>query len=151
MIDPSSSEYGRPFPADDLTCQTLAALRHPAARNRMRELAIGPEAFDWSPERVLAAAMMAERSFTSEELALLERDDGRHATWRTVVTRSMEQDAAVRAVNRFAALRVRWWFPRWLAWVADGIAGGQPLAWADEELVWLRNQLAPVIQQESRP
>ena len=54
----------RPLPGDDLTCFALAALRHPEPRARLRELGIGPEAFEFSEERAIARALLSERAFT---------------------------------------------------------------------------------------
>ncbi len=140
----------RPLPGDSLTCNTLAALRFRAARDRMRALGIGPEAFAWTPERTIATALMSERPFNARERALLERDDGRFLPWTHAICRSLNEEWAVEVIDQFAADRLRWWYPRWLIWLGRGIREGQPLSWADREMDWIRQLIAPVIRAEER-
>ena len=141
----------RPLPADDLTCYTLAALRFPEARARFRELGIGPEAFEFSDERAIAAALLGERPFDDSVNRLLDRDDGRHLPWRGAIGWTLDQEHAVDIVNRFAAARARAWFPRLVNWALEGLAQGRPLSWVARELEWALLQVRPVMQAEGRP
>ena len=141
----------RPLPGDFLTCHTLAALIHKSARDRMHDLGIGPEAFEYTEERTIASALMAERDFTSEERLLLDRDDGQHIPWRLAIRWHLDPVWAVEVVDRFAAARARWWFPLWLMGIRQGIALGRPLSWAVQELVLVLQHVRPVANAVGRP
>lgn len=141
----------RPMPGDDLTCFTLAALKRPEGRARMRELAIGVEAFEFCEERTIAAALLAERELAYEEAALLALDDGRHLPWGMAIGWTMSPERAVRTVERFATARAVWWLPRWLAWISEGLCAGRPLSWAVRELDALLACLRPLIAAEVTP
>jgi hypothetical protein len=123
-------------PADDLTCQTLAALLWDAGRARFRALGLGPEVFDDGDAAMIAGVLLAERAFTQAECRVLWHDDGRLLPWYVAVDDcwSLSPALAVRTVERFAAARARWWFATWLGWIIDGLRHGQPLAWAIREL-----------------
>lgn len=141
----------RAFPAEDGVCFVLAALRYPEARARFRELGIGPEAFEFSDERAIAAALLGERPFDDSVNRLLDRDDGRHVPWRWAISWTLDQEHAVGIVNRFAAARARAWFPRLVNWALEGLAQGRPLSWVARELEWALLQVRPVMQAEGRP
>jgi len=147
---PRQESCAQPGPADPLTCLTLSALLWPIARARMRHLGIGPEAFDDGEAAMIAGVLLSEREFTQRQRAILWRDDGRTVPWyRAVELATLDPNWAVRIVNLFAAERARAWWPRWMAWIGQGVQDGQSLEWAVGELDELLAATRPVLRGAS--
>lgn len=137
----------RPPPADWLTCHTLSALLWPTGRARMRELGIGPEAFDDGEAAMIAGVLLAEVDFTPRQLAVLWRDDGRSLPWYSAVDlATLDPNWAAQTVNRFAAERAKAWWPRWMLWIAQGVEEGQTLEWAVAQLDELLAAVRPLLK-----
>jgi hypothetical protein len=85
----------------------------------MREVGIGPEAFDDAAGRI-AAVLLAGRDFTKEEIELLYRDDGEHLTWAGAIDMfTLDPEWARDIVGKFAAWFASKWLPAELRWAAD--------------------------------
>ncbi len=120
----------RPPPVDSITTYALAALFWRRARERSRELGIGPEAFEDDEARMIAAALLAEREFTPAECEILWRDDGRTLPWYLAIECIYDPDWAVYLVDLFAHEYAARWLPPHLRWAADQLESG---AWRVEQ------------------
>ena len=140
----------RAFPAEDGVCFVLAALRYPEARARFRELGIGPEAFEFSEERAIAAALFGKGTIDGAVSAVLDRDDGCHLPWRRAIDFDLDPQWALDLTNRFAAARARRWFPSFIGWILEGLAAGRPLSWVACEIAWALDQIRPIVEAEGR-
>jgi hypothetical protein len=136
------------YPADRLVCLALAALLWDTGRARLRELEIGPEAFDDEPGRI-AAVLLAGRDFTKEEIELLYRDDGEHLTWaETVEMFTLDREWARDIIDKFAKWFASRWMPAVLRWAADQMELGRSLEHVapeiDRLLFWARPSILSV-------
>lgn len=111
--------HRKAYPAPLLEVLALSALCWDTGRTRLRELGIGPEAFEDDAGRI-AAALVNERDFSADELRLLWREDAETlALGEAIEMFPLDPTWARDIIDKFAQSRGAQWLPEVLRWGAD--------------------------------